>query len=198
MLTFDMRDFQRMARGLKAFESQVPFALSNAMTHAAFRTRELLITDTWPKAVDVRNRVFLRRSLRIMKARKTALRVAIFDDLNRDILLIHAKGGVKRPLKRGLAIPPGGTVSRGPRGVPKSERPKALLARTPKRALRVTSRGIFVGLGGRLHLRYAFKTEAQVKPDVPFLADFEHYMRREIRPAFVKSIRKAMKTARKK
>lgn len=198
MLTFDLRDFQRLARNLKTLESQVPFALANAMTHAAFRTRELLITDTWPRAVEVRNRAFLRRSLRIQKARKTALRVAIVDDLNRDILLIHAQGGTKRPLKRGLAIPPSGTVSRGPRGVPKGERPKAVIARTPKRALRVTSRGIFVGAGGRLHLRYAFAPTATVKPDVPFLDDFEHYMRREIQPAFVKSIRKAMKTARRK
>lgn len=198
MLTFNFSDFERMARDLEHAEDQMKFAIANALTSAAFRARELLITDTWPAHVEVRNRMLLRTALRVERARKNNLRVAIVDTLGRANLLAHAKGGTARPHGRRFAIPPKGTVRRTAHGVTQSQRPRAIIASTPKRALRITPRGIFVGEGGRLHLRYAFATSAHIKKDVPFFEDFERYMREEIKRTFPIAMKKAMQTRRKR
>ncbi len=198
-LKFDLRDFERVARSLDAFADQVPFAMANALSSAAFKVREVLITDTWPEHVEVRNRNALRQALRVEKAKRKSLRVAITDtgpSAVRLNLKAHADGGVKKPIGRRLAVPLAGTVRRGARGVAKGERPRAIIDATPKRALRVTKRGIFVGAGGRLHMRYAFTPTAQIKPDVPFREDFERAMRGEVRRQFPTAIRRAMQTRR--
>lgn len=200
-LKFDFRDFERVARNLGALERQVPFALANAMSSAAFTVREQLITETWPGHVEVRNRNALRNALRVKKARKADLNVAIegtgpaADRLN---LKAHADGGVHRPKSHRLAIPPAGTVKRGARGVAKRQRPRAIIDATPKRALRITKRGIFVGQGGRLHLKYSFKPSANIKPDVPFRQDFSRMMQNAVRRQFPIAIKKAMATAFRK
>ena len=197
-LRFDFRDFKRAARRIGAFEKQIPFALANAMTTAAFKVKDSLISETWAEHVEVRNRNALRQALRIEKARKTNLRVAIVGSgpsAQRLNLVAHAEGGTKKPQGRRLAIAPAGTVKRGARGVPKGQRPAAIIAKTPKRALRITDRGIFVGEGGRLRLRYALKPSATIKADVPFKQDFARMMGAEVRRQFPIAMAKAMKTA---
>ena len=197
-LKLDMRDFEKLTRQLGAFESQIPFALANAMTSAAFIVRQQLIDDTWSRGVEVRNRNALRQALRVEKARKRDLRVAIVGSgpsAERLNLKAHAEAGGKAHAHRRLAIPPSGTVRRGARGVPKGQQPRAIIANTPKRALRITDRGIFVGKGGRLHLKYAFTPSAQIPADVPFYQDFDRMMSAQIKRSFVTSMNKAMRTA---
>lgn len=192
-----MSAFERKAREIDGAIDQVPFALANALTTAAFRTREVLITETWPGAVVVRNRNFMRAALRIEKATKRNLQVEIYDDLGRANLILHAKGG-QRIAHGGhrLAIPPQGSVKRTSHGVRKGQRPRDIIASTPKRALRVTPKGIFVGKNGSLHLKYVFKRAAAMHKDVPFYEDFVRIMRIEIEKAFPITMRNAMRTRR--
>jgi hypothetical protein len=200
-LSFDFSSFERKAKEIGGAIDQIPFALANAMSSAAFKVREILIDDTWPRHVEVRNRNAIRQALRVEKAKKKNLRVAIVGSgpsAQRLNLKAHAEAGAKRPLKgRRLAIAPTGTVHRGARGVPKGERPTAIINTTPKRALRITDRGIFVGQGGRLHLRYAFTPTARIKADVPFHEDFNRALRAELRRTFPIAMAKAMKTRRR-
>jgi hypothetical protein len=54
MLTFNVVQFERAAQMMGAAIDQVPFALANAMTTAAFKARDNLIQDMWPRYVEVR------------------------------------------------------------------------------------------------------------------------------------------------
>lgn len=194
-IEFDMRDFERKAAEIGGAIDQIPFALANAMTSAAFKAREVLVNETWPSHVQQRNRAFIRRALRIEKARKGDLRVEIYDDLGRGNLQLHAKGGTRSAHSRRLAIPPSGTAQRKAGGAIKAGAlPKALIAKTPKRALRITPKGIFVGEGGRLRLKYVFKPSASIDKDVPFYEDFQRVMREEVAATFPASMRRAMQT----
>jgi hypothetical protein len=78
--------------------------------------------------------------------------------------------------------------------VRKSQRPHAVIVNTPKRALRITPRGIFVGKGGRL---YAFKASAAQPADVPFDREFREAMTAELRISFPASLARAMASRRK-
>ncbi|BCP53795.1 hypothetical protein K32_24120 [Kaistia sp. 32K] len=195
MLQLDLSSFERAAKRLGGAVDQVPFALATSMTSAAFKTRRWLIDETWPKAVKVRNTNFLRAALQVEPATKHNLTVAISDRLGRGHLGLHAKGGVKHAKKR-LAIPPTGTVQRGPKGIPRAQKPQAIRASTPARALRVLPRGIFIGRGGRLHLAYAFATSAMQRADVPFERHFRIVMAAEMRKAYPGAMRRAMRTRR--
>jgi hypothetical protein len=192
---FDQAVFERKAKQLQGALDQVPFALSQALNAAVKNARQVLVLNTWPSHVTQRNASFIGRALRTEFSTKRNLRVEIYDDLGRASLSLHADGGVKRAKKR-LAIPPGGTVTRTGRGVRKNQTPRSIIDRTPKRALRVTPQGIFVGKGGRLQLKYAFKQQARQPADVPFRDDFETTMRAELRVSFPAALARAMKSRR--
>ena len=194
-LKFDSSVFEQKAKQLQGALDQVPFALSQALNEAVKNTRQVLVQSTWPTHVKQRNAAFIGRALRTKFASKRNLRVEIYDDLGRASLSLHADGGVKRARKR-LAIPPGGSVTRTGRGVRKNQTPRAIIDRTPKRALRVTPKGIFVGKDGRLQLKYAFKAQAKQPADVPFRDDFETVMRAELRVSFPAALARAMKSRR--
>jgi hypothetical protein len=197
-LRFNTFDFEMRARELEGAIDQVPYALALTLNRAAQNTRRVLIESTWPTHVQQRNSSFIGRALRTKWATKANLVVEIYDDLGRANLVLHAKGGVRVPHggRSRLAIPPDGSVTRTGRGVRASQRPKAIIAKTPKRALRITSKGIFVGEGGRLHLKYAFKQSAEVPRDVPFYDDFRSTMAIELRTSFAAAMARAMKGRR--
>lgn len=201
MFSVDVRAFERKAAQLNAAADQVPFALANAMTTAAFQARDVLINETWPGAVKVRNKTLMRAALRVVKAMKSNLRVEINDERinGRAHLKLHADAGTKQAQGR-LAIPPSGSAiagRRGAKGIPKGSRPAAIVARTPPRALRITSKGIFVGEGGKLNLVYSLTPSANQPADVPFREDFARIMLREMAVAFPTAIAKAMKSRRR-
>lgn len=196
----DLRGFERKARDFGAAQDQVRFSLAYSLTGATSSTLKRLIAETWPKHVEVRNRGFLRQALRVERATKANLASAITTAGTRagarGNLALHAGGGIRRAKKR-LAIPPTGSVRRTSGGVAAAQKPRTVIDRTPKRALRVTSRGIFVGEGGRLRLKYTFRPVARIKPDVPFRQDFARYMSDELRRELPKAVAKAMKTRRR-
>jgi len=193
---FRMPDIERMTHKVGGAKDQLPFVMAGLLNDGAFKARQVLVTQTWPRGVTVRNAAFMNAALTVDKATKANLRVEIYDKLGRANLQLHAKGGIKTPRGRNLALPLPGSVTYGPRGIPLRQRPKGIIARTPKRALRITAGGIFVGEHGRLRLKYSFKPSAAIKADVPFYQDFEYVMRESLRTGFADAMAKAMKTRR--
>jgi len=194
-LQINAADFERMTKQLGAALDQLPFDLSRAMNVAVTNTRQVLVRQTWPGAITQCNAAFLNAALRIKFSTKRDLQVEIYDVMGRAHLALHAHSGVKRARSR-LAIPQKGRIvftSQGPR---KSQTPKAIIANTPKRALRITPKGIFVGAGGRLNLMYSFATSARIRADVPFERDFVETMRTELRTSFPAAMANAMKGRR--
>jgi hypothetical protein len=190
---FDFSDFERKAKELSAAADQIPFALAKALNEAVENAQTILILKTWPSAVRVRNAGFMRAALRRRFASKHNLTAEVYDVLHRGHLKEHAVGGTKTARGANIAIPMD-DIPRTARGVSKSNRPAALIANTPRRALRVTRRGIFIGQGGRLKLKYALKRTVPIPADVPFESDFATAVRDGIRVAFPVWIKRAMKT----
>ena len=193
-LNFD--DFTRKAKELGMAQDQVPFALSKSLNRAAVNARRVLTETTWPTSVEVRNQGFMRAALSTIFSTKADLRIVIFDQLGRADLAGHAFGGTKMPRGSHLAIPPPGLFTRGARGIAKSDRPVAIISRTPRRALRITQKGIFVGRGGRLHLQYIFRSSAVQPADVPFEADFQYSILNDVRTSFPEEMAGAMLSRR--
>jgi hypothetical protein len=143
--------------------------------------------------VKVINRGFISYALRYQSSTKRDLRIEIYDQVGRGNLRLHADGGTISPKSAArLTIPPEGLFKRGPHGVPPAKRAKAIIANTPKRALRVTNRGIFVGKKGKLHLMYVFKQRAVQPKDVLFREDFNYSMRADVRTSFPLAMKRAM------
>ena len=195
-IQLDFSDFERKANELSAAADQIPYALSRSLNQAATDAQTVLIVQTWPKSVTMRNSSFMRAALRRKDSTKHNLTVEVYDSLRRANLKMHAIGGTKSPKGAHFAIPNQTDIKRGSSGVGKAYRPSALIARTPKRALRITSRGIFVGKGGRLHLKYALKSSTPQPANVPFYDDFRTAMVNGVRTAFPDFIKQAMKTRR--
>ena len=194
-IKLDFSEFERKANELSAAADQIPYSLSRALNQAATDAQTVLIVQTWPKSVTVRNASFMRAALRRINSTKHDLTVEIYDSLHRANLQKHAIGGTKSPKGAHFAIPEG-DIKRGSSGVRKASRPAALIARTPKRSLRITPRGIFVGKGGRLQLKYVLKSSTPQPADVPFYSDFRAAMSDGVRTAFPYWIKQAMKTRR--
>jgi hypothetical protein len=195
-LKIDTSAFERRAKELRAQIDQVPYALALAMNQAVKNTRQVLVQDTWPSHVTQRNANFIGRALRTNFATKRNLRVEIYDGLGRAHLRLHDVGGDKTARGK-FAIPVPGAIRRTARGVPKGKRPAAIIASTPKRALRVTEKGILVGKAGRLQMLYAFKASTPQPADVPFGEDFRSTMTIELRTSVAAAVAKAMKPRRK-
>jgi len=196
VVQFDLGDVERLMRQVESAVDQVPFVMSQLLDDGAFKARQVIVSDTWPDHVHMRNASFITAALRVEKSTKRNLRVEIYDVLNRAHLKLHAEGGIKQGGAHRLALPLPGSVHYTAHGIPASERPAGVIASTPKRALRLTRRGIFVGAGGRLHLRYSFKSSVTQPHDVPFYEDFEYVMRESMRTGFADAMRKAMATRR--
>ena len=194
----DMHEIEQAANKIGAAQDQIPFAMSRVLNDAAFATRRVLAEETWPRHVTQRRKNFPSVVLHVDRSSKGHLTVAIRElEQKTPSLQRHAKGGVKRPRGRNLAIPLKAWVQRTSQGaVRKDMSPKAIIARTPKRALRITNRGIFVGEGGRLHLRYSLKGQALQPPDVPFEKEFERSMTYAINQLFEPRMQLAMATRR--
>lgn len=193
MLELDLREFEKAARAMGAARDQVPYALSRALNEATQETRQLLINDTWPRSVTVRNKGFLRGALRTEFSHKNSLKVAIFDKLNRGNLKRHADGGVKVPASGRIAVP-SANVTRGSRGVTPSQKPKNLSGKVVigNRVYQEKGRG----KNKRLVFMYALTQRAVIKKRVPFREDFEKSMVRAVRAKFGPVMVKAMSTRR--
>jgi hypothetical protein len=194
MIKLNFDDFLRKADELGAAADQVPYALSRSLNEAAADAQQVLIISTWPGHIKQRNTSFLRAALRRINSTKHNLTVEVYDSLHRANLKKHDVGGSKSPKGAHLAVPI--DIPLGSSGVRKSDRPAALIAKTPARALRITNRGIFVGKGGRLQLKYALRRSIPIPADVPFESDFRTAMINGVRTAFPRWIKQAMRTRR--
>lgn len=199
VVKFDTEALIGKALDLGAAADQIPYALARTLNDAAEHTRSFLIENTWPEHVYVRNQSFLQASLTTKDARATKgdLTVEIYDKLNRANLALHSRGGIRRAQSSFLAIGTTHNVAalRGPRGVPKSQRPRALTNAFRKGDViyqRVKRSG-----QERLRLMYVLKPQAQIKKDVPFLEDFANEMRQGILDNLAKNVAKAMATRRR-
>jgi len=215
-IEFDLSALEKRAMKIVgAAEDQVPFALSLALNKAADVTRGLLIQQTWPQHVHVRNTSFLTASLTTKDARasKTQLDVEIYDKLDRGHLRLHAIGGQRTPHGgSNLAVPSSERITRTSMGVPKAQRPRVLKNAfvkgdvvyqripAPKAGRRYVFRGAGQALipvrGARLRLMYVLKPQTTVPRAVPFYEDFEASMLRELTAAIPDAMRYAMATRR--
>ena len=196
-LELDTSEYEAFAKNIAGASEQMPFVLMNILNEAVFKARTTWIDFTWPRNVMIRNQAFMSAALRVDKATKTHLSARLFDSLGRDFLQRLAVGGIDRPRQhRTLAIPLKSWVQRTARGVPRSQSPSAIISNTPDRALRITDKGLFVGLGGRLNLRYSWKDQATQPKLVEFYEDFSYVVNETLRTSFGEQFMRAMKTAR--
>lgn len=202
-LVFDTRAFQRYARVMDGLASQIPFSLAQALNASAEIARKELAENVWPEHVEARNKSFLKAALSTKgtRATKRNLRVVIFDRLGRGHLLLHDRGGTKRPRGKAIAVPSADLQSRrSGKGVPKGLRPRNLPSTGPSGAFvkgDVLYQRIGKGKSRGLKLMYVLKPSAPIRADVPFHAAFSATMRRTMPIQFRLALRKAMTTARK-
>jgi len=195
---FDWSAFDRRREALGAAADQMPFVLAGLLNDGAFKARQVWINQTWPSHVQQRNASFMNAALRAERADKRHLRVALQDRLGRDYLQRLAKGGIKRPVRsKKLGVPLKGWARLGPRGIAPSQKIQAIIANTPKRALRITPQGLFVGENGRLQLRYSFKQQVVQPKRVPFYEDWAYVMGESLRTGFADKMRAAMRTRKR-
>jgi hypothetical protein len=196
-LKFDLRDIQRVADRLKVASDQVPFAMSRALNKAAYETRRMLVEKTWPQSVTQRRSNYPGVVLHVEESTKHDLTVKIVEQAKVPSLVAHAEGGVRTPVQaKRFAIPLKGWVQRTSEGVRTTQTARYIIQNTPKRALRVTSKGIFIGEGGRLHLRDSFKPSTHLSADVPFYSVFASEMRDRVNSLLPKFLREAMASRR--
>jgi hypothetical protein len=178
----DMGDVLRLADQLGVAAREIPYSMSRSLNSALFDIRSEFIDRVWPDHVTVRNPSFLRHVLRVETSSKYNLKGAIKEvERTSNPLLDHALGGVRTPAKaREFAIPTSAYAAgkQTSRGLRAAARIRELIARTPRRSLRITSRGVYIGRGGKLELAFAFKPRIEMKADVPFFETFETEVRR--------------------
>lgn len=191
---FDLREFRKKAQQMGIFANdQLPFAISKTLNDTMFKdTRPHIIGPTWSAAFTVRNRGLARASIRVEKSTKAKLSAGVFDALGKADLAKHAEGGTKTASGR-LAIPNRARVRLHARG--KKPWARELDKIVPKRALRVTSKGIFVGEGGRLNLMFSFANSAQLDQRFDFYQDFSRVSLKGLRVRFPGNIQRAIRTA---
>lgn len=193
---FNVKDMIAAAHRVNGAVDQIPYVLSNLLNDGAFKTRQVLVESTWPTHVQVRNQRFISAALQVDKANKHNLEVAVYDRLGHGHLMAHAEGGMKQVSGPHIAIPNQNVIRITGHGVSQPNRPKALIARTPKRALRIKNNMIFIGKHGRLELQYLLRASAKIKKSVPFNEDFKYVMNENVRTGFADAMKKAMATRR--
>lgn len=201
-LEFDLKAIEQAADDIGGMRDQIPFVMAGVLNDAAFATRKEIVENIWPTYVQQRNRQFPSAVLRVDKANKEALIVALreFKETSAPLIL-HAEGGTREPQTPGnFAIPmPNYRAGKmGARGLRKDARAAAIIARTPKRALRITKRGIFRGEGGRLRLIFALRPIVHVKKDVPFYEVWNAWMQHSVERLFAPKMEQAMRTRRRR
>ena len=189
----DFNELERAAKQLGAAADQIPFIMSLTLNRAVKDTREYLISDTWPNSIVQLNAGFIRAALHTEFSSKTNLSVAIYDQLDRASLKLHAEGGTKLP-KGGQLAMPSRNIKITTHGAPKSQKPRNLRDSFKKdnRIYQVTGRG----KSRRVKVMYFLKASVKIPKQVPFYKDFGDQMRANISKELPDAIIKAMSTRR--
>ena len=195
VLSIDFSDVARVASRLGAAQDQIPYACALALNQAADNTRNLLIQNTWPSHVHVRNTSFIAASLttRDARASKRQLAVEIYDKLDRGHLKMQGEGGVRMPHGgSSLAVPVSEiAAARTGRGVPARLKPKNIKAFKLRDGLYVRDKRT-----KRLRMVYALKASTRIPKRVPFTEDFVRSISRDLIANLPQAIARAMATRR--
>lgn len=181
-------------------KKQIPFATAKALTSTAFDVKEEIVTKTYPRAFTVKNQKFASQLLRVQMAKKNKLTASVFDRLGREYLETHARGGIKRPTGKYIAIPTR-HIKRTAKGVvSKAKRPRQItnkpnvffrhngptpdIVRKPR------------GKDKSLEVLYQLVPLARIPKRFNFYEDAAKVVKRRMIPNFRKSFRNALRTAR--
>lgn len=197
LVELDVTEFDLYAQFIEGGVRQLPFVYSQLLNDAAFKARQVLTETTWPRHVHVRNANFLTASLHVTKATKQDLHIEINDTLQRGHLQQQARGGTATPYRAQRFAIPIDESMRSAMGPTPWLTPQRIIDRTPKRALRITPRGLFVGEHGRLHLKYSFARTINIPSRVPFYEDFEYTVSEAVRTEFVFAFDRALEGKRR-
>ena len=192
----DFKEVEEAALRIGASADQIPYAIALAMNRAADVTRNLLIRQTWPQAVNQRNSSFIAASLTTKEARATkgSLAVEIYDKLDRGNLLMQGLGGTRAPVNRTNLAVPSSRVGKSSRGVPTALRPRNLPpATTFKKGDVLYAKN---KRSKKLRLLYVLKPATKIPKRVPFYEDYEASMYRELARTIPLAVEKAMATRR--
>lgn len=195
---------------------QLPFATAVALQNTAFDVRRKAVGDTFPSAFTSRNRTFAKGVLIVEPSRtkgaarrrvdKRKLHAAVYArDHVTDYLETHARGGHKIPFDgKHLAIPVRELRDRrGARGIPKSYRPKAVLAKKKSFINTTRKTGQLMILQRKtkkqypLRAFYILEPRAKITKSLRFYEDAAKVVQRRLAPNFRQSFDKAMRTAKR-
>lgn len=195
----DASDFAQLANRFEGGLRELPWVMSRLLNESVRNARQVLVQQTWPRSINQRNTGFISATLHMEFATKRNLVAEINTEspaarpAMKEIVARHAYGGTRRPVRsRFLAVPASAWIIRTAFGVRQDQSPRYLIERTPKRALRITDKGIFVAENGRLQLRYSFHSSTEQPKDVPFVEDFKEVVLQTVRTGFQREMLKAL------
>lgn len=167
-------DEKAVVDALKAFEKQIPFAMSKALNDTA-NDAQKAIQDSLQQRFTLRRPDFIKRTIKRNRedfATKTKLEAVVRIDPTRDMLAKFEDGGTKTPRSgAAIAIPTENVRRTKAQIVSESQRPKWLIA---------TGKGISYGgklllkkgrgRGARLLVGYIFKKAVRIPRSLGFVA----------------------------
>ena len=208
VVSLSIRDnIAQVQKRLTAIERrQIPFAASQAINDTVKDIRKRIVEVTAPRAFTLRNRRFISSQLRMEFATKRRLVGAVFDAKGRGQLELHARGGIKRPRGRHLAIPTEDVKAKrtGSGRIPKRLTPRTVLNKAGRRrAFVVTFRSgqeaivRRIGKGRQpLEVLHLLERRARIPRSFRFFEDAKKVTKARFKRHFERRLRQALRTAR--
>lgn len=205
-------NYKKLSRSLDQLgKKQLPFAFAKTLNQTMKAVGKYTVARTYPRAFDVRNKKFFNASMfqnsrkhgnSIKWATKTKLRVSARDRFERGNLQLHTTGGTKRARSGRMAIPSRYTKARrGPKGVGKTLRPRAVVNTLKGFIDRDGPRDAIYqryGRGGsKVRLLYVLHRSAKIRKRFRFYEDAQRVTRQVSPKLFAKNFAHAVKTARR-
>ncbi len=199
-------NYKQLSRSLDQLgRKQLPFAFAKTLNQTMKAVGKYTVARTYPQAFDVRNKSFFKAAMftkdSVRWAKPTNLRASARDQFGRGNLQLHATGGTKRARSGRMAIPSRYTKARrGPKGVRKTLRPRAVVD-TPKGYIdRVGPRDAiyqrFGRSGKQVRLLYVLQPSAKIRKRFRFYEDAERITRAVSPKLFSRNFSHAIRTAR--
>lgn len=197
-------DVDRVARSLDDLgRRQLPFAISRTINATLFDIRRHQVEHTFPTAFDLRNKSLPRVALRVEVSTKLDLTGRLFDRLNLSYLEKHARGGVKIPIGRHLAIPTNELRGRrGAKGMPKNLRPRQVLNKPKAFRQKVRGQDMILQRTGRKRLPvkplYVMEPRARLPKRLAFYEDGARVFVERVGFNFSREFDRAVGTAKRR
>ena len=200
-------NYKQLSRSLDQLgKKQLPFAFAKTLNQTMKAVGKYTVARTYPQAFDVRNKSFFKAAMftkdSVRWAKPTNLRASARDQFGRGNLQLHATGGTKRARSGRMAIPSRYTKARrGPKGVRKTLRPRAVVD-TPKSYIdrdgpRDAIYQRFGRSGKQVRLLYVLQPSAKIRKRFRFYEDAQRITRAVSPKLFRKNFSQAIKTARR-